>query len=76
VDGRFVGQPADGSTGRYKPASGAEETEEMNLCVARMRGQGLVEGTGGVRQGFVDSCRQKRRLARDCANLVSSAHFV
>jgi hypothetical protein len=58
VDGSSAGQPADGSTGRRRPASGRGETEEVDRCAVRLLGQGLVEEreAGGR---VVVSCRQK-----------------
>jgi hypothetical protein len=62
VDSRSTGQPADGSTGRHRPASGRGETEEVDRCAVRLLGQGVVEERE-VEDKIVDSCRQKKRVS-------------
>ena len=64
VDGWSAGQPADGSAGKRRPASGRGETEEVDCCAIRvLRGQGLVEeeGVGEVGGRVADSCRPKKK---------------
>jgi len=57
------GQPADGSAGRRRRASGRGETEEVDRCAIRvLRGQGLVQERR-VRGKGSDSCRPKKAVS-------------
>jgi len=58
VDGSSAGQPANGSAGRRRPASGRGKTEEVDRCTVRLLGQGLVEEREAGGKAVV-SCRQK-----------------
>jgi hypothetical protein len=62
IDGRFIKQPADGSVGRYRPASGWEEIKDVNRCAIRLLGQRLVKERE-VRDRVVDFYRQKKRVS-------------